>query len=97
MSFTHSNASWGAGSFAYGFFCLALPKSRQKNFNFIANVVKHEAGHMFGIQQHCDEVQVEGYIYNPKCNMHYACETNHTCQKCLDYLGMFWHNGLLVG
>lgn len=83
--------SWGAASFKYGTIVFALHGARQWNRRYIEKVVFHETGHLLGCYSHCDDyLNVEGYPYDPSCNMHYSCEGRDLCPKCSEMLRSWW-------
>ena len=81
---------WGKSFFSTGYIALSLPKKNQNSFGFIRKLTKHEAGHLFGLGEHHDDIDVQGYDINEECNMLGDVPTAHTCNKCLDAMVYFW-------
>lgn len=87
---TLGNEHWGQSEFSCGYMVLALPNKRQKSLDFIRNIAKHEAGHLFGFQEHHNIIDVKGYNSAQDCNMNWQASTRFTCNKCADALTYFW-------
>ena len=82
--------NWGQSEFSEGYMILALPNTRQRSFEFIRNISKHETGHLFGLGEHHDTTNVDGYRHVPKCNMLWEVPIDYTCDKCADAITYFW-------
>ncbi len=87
----NDRVSWGYCYFKYGVMIFALYGQRQENKDFLWRIAKHEASHLVGMWTHCDELNVAGYRYDPRCNMHYAAERDYLCPKCADLLDQWWN------
>ena len=81
---------WGSTGIKNGVILFALHGNRPRNHSFLWNVAKHEMGHLLGAAWHCDERTVEGYQYEPHCNMHYSCAGEKLCLKCKDFIRQWW-------
>ena len=89
--FVDDSVSWGAASFEHGMMVLALYGDRQRNINFLKKVVHHELGHMLGSRLHCNKyTDIDSYIYDTSCVMHYSCASNRMCDKCKDWIRQWW-------
>ena len=83
--------SWGAAAFGDGCMILSLSGSRQRSRSFLRKIVLHETAHLLGQILHCDDLfTLEGTIYDPSCNMHWAAPSNKLCSKCQHYLELWW-------
>ncbi|MBI4140415.1 hypothetical protein HY485_01115 [Candidatus Woesearchaeota archaeon] len=89
--FTASDQDWGEGRFSRGTLLLALPHGRQNSLNFLRNITKHEAAHLFGYQLHHETVTVPEYKQPKDCVMYWQASTQDLCDKCKDALKAFWH------
>ncbi len=95
--FLNDTVSWGAADFKFGVMILALHGSRQTSTDFLRRVVLHEATHLVGYGYHCDQwKEVEGYLYDSNCSMHYSCHGEHLCDKCNDFIGAWWERILKI-
>ncbi|MBI4141685.1 hypothetical protein HY484_02045 [Candidatus Woesearchaeota archaeon] len=81
---------WGVSSFTHGASILALPAERQHDLEFIKNMAKHEAVHLFGYYFHHDDYKIEGYSEPQDCVTYWRASTNYLCGKCKDALKEFW-------
>jgi len=83
--------NWGQAKFDYGYVLIAVPGRRQKSLDFIRNVAKHEAGHLFGFREHHDShPDIPGYESIDDCNMLWRASSYETCGKCLDAMVHVW-------
>lgn len=81
--------AWGGTQFDDGSCVIYVEGDRQKNLDFISNVAKHEAAHMFGLDPHCNETDVVGY-HSGNCLTLKDCTSKTLCSKCKDGLIYFW-------
>ena len=85
--------NWGKSEFRKGYIFISVPEERQNDYDFIRQIAKHEAGHLFGYHKHHSDTNVAGYQDSVHCNMNWTAETMKTCPKCLDAMKSFW-NGI---
>lgn len=81
--------AWGGTHFDFGSCIIYVENQRQQNLDFIRNVAKHEAAHMFGYRQHCDETNVKGYT-SRNCLTLVSCTNTKLCDKCRDAIIHIW-------
>jgi len=87
----NDHASWASASALKGVITFALHSDRIDDHDFLRRVAKHEMAHMLGLMWHCNEHKnVEGYDYNPQCNLHWECSGEHLCLKCRDFIFWWW-------
>lgn len=86
------DANWGMSEFSNGLCVIGLPGKRQNCLDYLRNIAKHEAGHLFGFQEHHDgsNSNVKGYASVRDCNMLWHVPAQNTCPKCLDAMKSFW-------
>ena len=83
--------NWGQAEFDGGYMIISVPLMRQRMLGFIRNIAKHEAGHLFGFDEHHDSsVDIPGYTKDNDCNMLFHAPSGSICGKCLDALKHFW-------
>jgi hypothetical protein len=82
--------NWGQSEFDKGYIVMSLPGGRQNSVEFLRRIAKHEAGHLFGFNQHHDSEDIPGYEEPPDCNMLWKASTSYTCEKCRDALVNIW-------
>ncbi len=52
---------------------------------------RNSENHLLGMWCHCESYQnVEGFTYNPRCNMHYSCPNAELCPKCQELIRHWW-------
>lgn len=83
--------NWGYGNYGQGFTAISVPGTRQDSVDFISNIAKHEAGHLFGFPEHHDNCRdIPGYTQVKDCLMFWQASTRQICERCSDAIKYFW-------
>jgi len=81
-----SDNTCGVGSFGAGYVVMSVPPGKTYD---VAQIAKHEAGHLLGLNPHHDRYKVNGYA-DSNCVMHASSSCSAMCGKCRDALWHFW-------
>lgn len=86
--------AWGYTVFLGGLSIISLPENRQRAYDYVMDLTKHEAAHLFGFDKHHDYVRatydVSGYPATNGCLMLWKVPTPQMCDLCTDGLKHFW-------
>lgn len=86
--------SWGYTEFRGDLSIISLPGNRRREHDYVMDLTKHEAAHLFGFDKHHDYVKatwdVAGYPTLDSCLMLWKVPTPQMCDLCADGLIYFW-------